>query len=70
MLKKKDITLVFSGDTLGKELCNYLKNHGNENKINIKSQTSFFVTDFPQKFDVLGSRFLGKKLHSVQGITL
>ena len=67
---KNDITLVYSGDTLGKELFHYLKIHNNNNKTNISPQTDFYVTDFPQKFDELGSRFLGKKLHPVQSITI
>ena len=67
---QNDIALVFSGNTLGIELSTYLKMHNKDNKINVSPKTNFYVTDFPQKFDELGSRFLGEKLHSVQGITI
>ena len=64
------VQLVFSGETVGQKLSHYL----NENKL-IRTSASdvnveFYVSDFPQKFNELGSRFFGRKLIDVTHISL
>ena len=36
----------------------------------LTQSVKYFVTDYPQKFDELGSRFLGRKLNNVKLISL
>jgi len=67
---KNNIELVFSGDTLGYELSDHLKNNNCENTSGISCKTKFYVTDFPQKFDEIGGKFLGRKIENVNHITL
>ena len=64
------VQLVYSGDTVGNDLLSYLQKINCENSSTSFSETKFFVTDFPQKFDELGSLFLGRKLKGVQHISL
>ena len=63
------VQLVFSGETVGQKLSHYL----NENKL-IRTSASghmeFYVSDFPQKFNELGSRFFGRELIDVTHISL
>ena len=66
----KNIQLVHSGETVGYKLLNYLKKTGNDNSYSSNKKIKYFVTDLPQKFDELGSRFLGKQLIDVQHIYL
>ena len=33
-------------------------------------ETKFYVTDFPQKFDEIGGKFLERKIENVKHITL
>ena len=47
-----------------------LKKKNYENSLNMSPSVQFFVTDYPQKFDELGSRFLGRKLNNVKHISL
>ena len=63
-----NIQLVFSGQTVGEKLFSHLEICNNNN--NKKSDTHFYVTDFPQKFDEIGSQFFGKKLSNVKHIVL
>ena len=65
-----NIELVFSGETVEKELQQYLETHSYHNNLKNKMKTQFYVTDFPQKFDELGSKFLGKSLEDVHHIIL
>ena len=51
-------------------MAEFLKNNSCQNMGKSKPKNKFFVTDFPQKFDELGSRFLGRKLENVQHISL
>ena len=44
---------------------NTLQNDGKNSSTEI-----FFVTDYPQKFDELGSHFWGRKLNNVTHISL
>lgn len=53
------IRLISSGSVLANEINQFLKN-SHLNAKGKKENTQFFVTDFPQKFEELGSRFLGR----------
>ena len=64
-----NIQLVYSGETVGHRLLEFLLNNNCETSSGSPS-VKFFVSDFPQKFDELGSGFLGRKLHDVQHISL
>ena len=69
-LLPNQIQLVYSGKTVGHKLAEYLKKKNCENCSEVSRSVQFFVTDFPQKFDELGSRFLGRKLNHVTHISL
>ena len=64
------VQLVFSGETVGQKLSHYL----NENKLISTSASDgyveVYVSDFPQKFNELGSRFFGRELIDVSHISL
>jgi len=64
------IQLVCSGTTVGEKLRCYLREKGISNKGISSKSTRFFVSDFPQKFDELGSRFLGRHLENVNHVSL
>ena len=64
------VQLVYSGKTVGNKLMTYLEQNNCKNNSENLSKTQFYVTDFPQKFDELGSRFLGRKLEYVNHIQL
>jgi glutamate racemase len=64
------IELIYSGKTVGIKLKKYLKNQNCENSSNTSQSVKYFVTDFPQKFDELGSRFLGRPLNNVTHIPI
>ena len=64
------IELIYSGKTVGIKLKEYLKNQNCENSSNTLQSVKYFVTDFPQKFDELGSRFLGRPLINVTHIPI
>ena len=64
------IELIYSGKTVGIKLKEYLKNQNCENSSNTSQSVKYFVTDFPQKFDELGSRFLGRPLNNVTHIPI
>ena len=67
---KNHVQLVYSGETVGRKLSTYLKQSSCNNDSGPKGETRFYVTDFPQKFDELGSRFLGRKMEHVEQISL
>ena len=69
-LLPSQIQLVFSGETVGYKLAEFLKKTNCENSSDISEAVQFFVTDYPQRFDDLGSRFLGRKLNNVIHISL
>lgn len=59
------VRLITSGEAVAEQVKAYLK----ENKLRTQSSTreeSFFVTDLPQQFDALGSRFLGRPIKNIQ----
>jgi len=64
------INLVFSGKTVGIKLKAYLKKQNIESSSQSPPEAKYFVTDFPQKFDELGSRFLGRQLNNVIHISI
>ena len=64
------VQLVYSGETVGSKLLAYLEENNCKNDSTFPGKTRFYVTDFPQKFDELGSRFLGRKMEHVEYITL
>ena len=65
-----DIELIFSGKTVGEKLYSYLSKNLLLNNNQTVTSVDFYVSDFPQKFDELGSRFLGRKLNDVKQISL
>ena len=62
--------LVYSGETVGNKLSTYLEKNNCKNKSGSLGETRFYVTDFPQKFDELGSRFLGRNMEYIEHISL
>ena len=64
-----NIKLIPSGKTIGYELNKYLNNYNLINKGN-KVNTIYYVTDFPQKFDEIGSNFLEEKLTNIKLISI
>ena len=69
-LLPNQIQLVYSGETVGHKLAEYLMKKNCESSSDVSRLIQFFVTDYPQKFDELGSRFLGRKLNDVTHISL
>ena len=66
----KHVQLVYSGETVGKNLSAFLETNNCKNNSGAPGGTQFYVTDYPQKFDELGSRFLGRKLEHVKHLLL
>ena len=64
-----DVILVSSGSPVARVVSDYLYQNKLQND-SVSTSESFYVTDYPQKFDVLGSRFLGHKLTNVHHISL
>ena len=64
------VQLVYSGDTVGSRLRAYLEKNSCKNDSGFPGETRFYVTDFPQKFDELGSRFLKRKMQHVEHVCL
>ena len=59
-----------SGETVGLKLSAYLNEKGLINTSSLDGTIDFYVSDFPQKFDELGSRFFGEKLSNVEHISI
>jgi glutamate racemase len=64
------VQLVFSGKTVGDILVSYLEKNRFKNDSELPGKTKFYVSDLPQKFDELGSRFLKRKIEHVEHIPL
>ena len=64
------VQLIYSGDTVGSRLLAYLEKNSCKNDSESPGETRFYVTDFPKKFDDLGSRFLGRKMKHVEHVSL
>jgi glutamate racemase len=58
----EEITLIDSGQETAKVVKMMLENMKMEAKINSNGKFECFVSDIPNKFDEVGSRFLGKPL--------
>lgn len=65
----KKIKLISSGLVLAEEIKQFLKGSDMESKKRVR-KTRFFVTDFPQKFEELSSRFLGREVKPISFTTL
>ena len=58
-----EVLIVSESDVVGKKLKDYFNRHPEiENKIFKDSQRIFFSTDITDKFEILGSKFFGKKI--------
>jgi len=61
------VQLISSGEALIPVLINFME----ENQFfsnSIREETKFYISDFPQKFHEIGSRFLGRKLKNITHI--
>ena len=61
-----NIKMIFSGNAVGIKLFEYLKLNNLMNTSPNKTTIEFYVSDDPQKFNDLGSRFFGTKFNNVQ----
>jgi len=64
------VQLVLSGETVGQKLSYYLEANKLINTSSIDRNIMFYVSDFPQKFNDLGSQFLGRKLNNLTHISI
>jgi glutamate racemase len=64
----KKRNLITSGSALTPVIKKFLIDN-NLSSQSSKKDTQFFITDLPQKFQELGSRFLGKKLNNISHIS-
>jgi len=64
------VKLISSGPAVATVVEKYLIDNKIENQSMDSHSEAFFVTDFPQKFDELGSQFLGRHLTNIQHIKL
>ena len=67
---KNNVKLICSGKTVGTQLLYYLKKNKCDNVTKKSNETRFYVTDFPKRFDELGSCFLERELKTVEHISL
>ena len=59
----KDIQLINEGNIIARKLREYLEKHQEvENMLQKKSRSKFFSTDLTEKFEIMGSKFFGKKI--------
>jgi len=60
----KNIAIISQSKILGGKLKNYLKNHSEiEKKLEKDNKISFYTTDPTNNFQVLGSKFFGRKIN-------
>ena len=64
------VQLVYSGETVGNKLSAHLEKNNCKNDSGSPGETRFYVTDYPQKFDELGSLFLGRNMEHVEHVSL
>jgi len=64
------VKLVSSGPAVAETVEKFLLKNNLHNDGKIQPTKTFFVTDFPQKFNELGSQFLGRTLTNVHHIKL
>ena len=63
------VNLISSGDPVSKTVSEYLKEHNLHSKSDTRYE-EFFVTDYPQQFNEIGSRFLGRTLSPVTHVDI
>ena len=63
------VNLISSGDPVSETVSHYLKKH-NIQSSSAKRIEEFFVTDYPQQFNQIGSRFLGRNLSPVTHVDI
>ncbi len=66
----RDVSLISSGDAIAKTVYQHLQNNQLMAGENITPTESFYISDYPQKFNELGSQFLGRPLTNLQHIQL
>ena len=66
----KDITLIDSGEETAIEVKKILIDEKLLNTQKAKGRHKFFVTDFPNNFQQISERFLGKKISNVKKVKL
>jgi glutamate racemase len=64
-----NVTLISSDETVSESVKTYLIQNNLENTT-FRPFEKYYVTDVPQQFEILGSRFLGKKLTNIEHITI
>jgi len=64
------VKLISSGPAVATVVNKYLIDNKIQNQTTDSHSEAFFVTDFPQKFDELGSQFLGRRLTNIKHIKL
>lgn len=64
------IKLVDSAQAMASETANLLRNQGMLNNKHKQGVLKLFVSDFPVRFEVVASRFLGEKISNVEKIQL
>ena len=65
-----DVKLVSSGPAVAETIVKFLIENNLQSNGENPPTEAFFVTDFPQKFDELGSQFLGRTLTNIHHIKL
>lgn len=67
----KNVQVPNPGEVIASSLKNYLEKHPEiESLLTKNSKRQYMTTDDPEKFQEIGSKFLGKKLTNVQKISL
>ena len=64
----KNVKLITSGEALSPVIKQFLI-YNNLSATSKVQDTQFFISDFPQKFHELGSRFLGRELKNISHIS-
>ena len=64
------VKLISSGPAVSKVVKKFLIENNLQNDCSNPKVEAFFVTDLPQKFDDLGSQFLGRSLKNINHIKL
>ncbi len=64
------VNLISSGEAVADETADFLKKHQLHTNTPSRRMERFFVTDYPQQFDRIGSRFLGRKLTNVERVDI
>jgi glutamate racemase len=65
-----DVQLVDAGEATAKSVFDLLSSNGMLNTQTAKPRYEFYVSDFPQKFNEIAERFLGRKLEFVRKVQI